>query len=261
MLTMGAVLAIACSFGWSTADVLRKRLAAGSEPLDLSIRLAGVQLVLTLSVAILVLVPVGVENWSTWRLTGGYWAYAVPGFLCTALGHVLFLKALKASDLSLTIPFLSFSPIFVMLVGVLVLNEWPSGLAFCGVLTVALGSVVLNAIGARKDNTGPADSRSQGYRKGLTLIIATAVSWSIAAALDKGAIQNSSQLTHLTLLLSATWVLLIAYRWCTPSVRSQASVSAGGGGTGGIALWVTCAVMVASLALQLAAYAYWDVAS
>ena len=163
--------------------------------MDLSIRLAGVQLVLTLSVAILVLVPVGVENWSTWRLTGGYWAYAVPGFLCTALGHVLFLKALKASDLSLTIPFLSFSPIFVMLVGVLVLNEWPSGLAFCGVLTVALGSVVLNAIGARKDNTGPADSRSQGYRKGRTLIIATAVSW--CSGRHKGAIQNISQLTHL----------------------------------------------------------------
>ena len=85
MMALGAMLAIVCSLGWASADVMRKRLVAGMAPLQLSIRLALTQLVIVVLAAICIM-PASIDGWSTWRLSG-YWAYAVPSFVCTAIGH------------------------------------------------------------------------------------------------------------------------------------------------------------------------------
>ncbi len=113
----GLILATLSGIGWALADVLRKQLTADIEPLRLSIQLALIQLVFVMVLAGAVLIPAELPGWSEFQLDRGYWMYAVPGYICTATGHFLFIKALRSSELSLTIPFLSFSPIFVMGMG------------------------------------------------------------------------------------------------------------------------------------------------
>ena len=271
MFSFGAILTILCSIGWASADVLRKKLAADRAPLALSVRLAATQLLLVLLLSPL-LHMAELEGWSAWRLEPAYWLYALPTFVCSSIGHLLFIKALRTSDLSLTIPFLSFSPIFVMLTGVLLLGERPSLLAGFGICVVVLGAVKLDKRGAqaapeRPDGASAGvrdDARDDAYRRGRLLMLGTALSWSIAAAFDKGAVTQSAPLTHLILLLAATCSLLTLFKkWLQPS-------GGAGGGTGqeqrkgqllkDRQLWLTSAVMLLSFALQLAAYTHWEVA-
>ena len=264
MFSFGAILTILCSIGWASADVLRKKLATDRAPLDLSIRLAATQLLIVLLISPFLLHMPELEGWSLWQLRSAYWLYALPTFICSSIGHLLFIKALRTSDLSLTIPFLSFSPIFVMLTGVLLLGERPSLLAGFGICIVVLGAVKLDN---RSSNATPhqrAATRESDYQRGRLLMLGTALSWSIAAAFDKGAVAQSTPLTHLILLLTATCSLLTLFKRCFhPRV-----------GTGAVAeedrlkgqflqdrqLWLTSAVMLLSFALQLAAYTQWEVA-
>ena len=258
MFVIGATLAIACSLGWASADVLRKDLPSDAQPLRLSIQLAATQLGI---IQVTILMPFEVDGWSAWFIGADYWQYAVPSFICTAIGHVLFLEALKASELSFTIPFLSFSPIFVMALAILILGEWPSVIACIGVFVVALGTIGLEGVHARRGKGPLSPDEQRSYRRGRNLMVLTAAFWSCAAALDKGALSHSSALTHLVLLLGSIWVLLMTYervfghRTSAPS-SPKTSIFQGQWQK----RWVTCAVMVISMALQLAAYRYWDVA-
>lgn len=252
IVSTGLLLTLVCGLGWVISDALRKRLANDADPLSLAVWLAGGQLLLLIIVCPVLLWVGGLGTWSEWRLASSYWWYAVPTFMCTAVGHVFFLKSLRVSDLGLTIPYLSFSPIFVMVCAVLFLDEYPTFLALVGVCTVALGAFALN----RPQSSSPgAQEMHSGARKGAVFMLITAVCWSAAAALDKGALNHSSALTHLVLLLLSTVMLLEFFRrvWPSDSVAKGAVVE-------WAPLILVCCVMTGALALQLTAYTYWDVA-
>ena len=263
MFSFGATLTILCSIGWASADVLRKKLATDRAPLDLSIRLAGTQLLLVLLISPF-LHMAELEGWSSWQLHPEYWLYALPTFVCSSIGHLLFIKALRTSDLSLTIPFLSFSPIFVMLTGVLLLGERPSLLAGFGICVVVLGAVKLDNRGSKAASHQHGVVRDDACRRGRLLILGTALSWSIAAAFDKGAVAQSTPLTHLILLLTATCSLLALFKKCLKSEVDSDEGTEKNRLRGQLLrdhqLWLTSAVMLFSFALQLAAYTHWEVA-
>lgn len=252
MLSTGILLTLVCGLCWVVSDALRKRLTSTADALSLAVWLAGGQLLLLLIVVPMLLWIGGLGTWSEWRLAPSYWLYALPTFICTAVGHVFFLKSLRISDLGLTIPYLSFSPIFVMVCAALFLQEYPTFLALVGVCVVALGAFVLNQPILSSD----AGRRSNvGARKGALFMIITALCWSAAAAFDKGALRHSSALTHLVLLLVSTVLFLEIFRrwWSTDSRQSRDVIDLGP------LIWVCC-IMTGALGLQLTAYTYWDVA-
>jgi len=58
-------------------------------------------------------------------LDRGFWGALLVSGSLNAVTAVLYMKALKASDLSLTVPMVAFSPLFLLLTSPLLLGEMP----------------------------------------------------------------------------------------------------------------------------------------
>ena len=254
-ITIGLILAVICAIIWVTADGLRKQITGQFDAVELGLCLHGLQLPL---LGALVLVPWIFPNaaWSTaftLEFRSGYWLPAIPTLLCNALANVLFLRALQLSDLSLSIPYLSLTPVFAMLSGWLVVGEIPTMLGMVGVVTIGLGALVLNP--------GPSgDGRFRPIRtllneKGSLAMLGVAGLWSIAVAFDKAAVGASSPLAHAaSLAMSGTFILEI-WRRRRPSGAFTARIR-----NGWRLLVLTTAVITAGMLVQLAAYAFIEVA-
>jgi len=105
---------------------------------------------------------------------------------------VLYVKALKISPLSLSVPFLSLTPIFLIVVPYLILGETISVPGVIGVALIAFGGYTLNIGQARKGLLAP--FFAIGKERGSLYMIAVALIYSITATLGKLAIQHSSPL-------------------------------------------------------------------
>ena len=254
--TLGVLLAFSCALVWVTADGLRKHITSQFDAVELGVCLHGLQVPF---LAVLLTVPWVLPN-SEWSATAfslefqsGYWLPAIPTLLCNAVANVLFLRALQLSDLSLSIPYLSLTPVFAMLTGWLVVGEVPTTLGLTGVMIIGFGALVLNP---GKSSTG----RFQPIQtlldeKGSLAMLGVAALWSLAVAFDKAAVHQSSPLAHaMTLAVSGT-IILEMWRRRTPSRAFIARIR-----NGWRLVAVTAAIITAGMLLQLAAYAYIEVA-
>ncbi len=102
---------------------------------------------------------------------------------------LLYMQALKVSPLSLSIPFLAFSPVFIVLTGWVILGEKVTPMGFLGILFTVVGAYVLHIKASRKGFFEPlrAIAREQGSR----LMLVVAGIYSITSVLGKRAIQHS----------------------------------------------------------------------
>ena len=105
------------------------------------------------------------------------------------LALLLYMQALRVSPLSLSIPFLAFSPVFIVLTGWLVLDEKVTLVGLIGILCTVTGAYVLHIKASRKGFLEPlrAIAREQGSR----LMLAVAGIYSLTSVLGKKAIQHS----------------------------------------------------------------------
>jgi len=109
-----------------------------------------------------------------------------------ALAAILFMKALKASDLSLTAPMVAFTPLFLLFTSPLILAEFPSFFGLIGVLLIVCGAYVLNVSKKNKGYLAPLKALLK--EKGPRLMLAVAFIWSITSNVEKIGVQNSSPL-------------------------------------------------------------------
>lgn len=119
---------------------------------------------------------------------------------------MLYIKALKISPLSLTVPFLSFTPIFLIIVPYLIIGESISFPGVAGVFMIALGGYTLNITEARKGFLAPL--RAIGRERGSLFMIGVALIYSITATLGKLGIQHSSPLFFGILYYSALAIVI-----------------------------------------------------
>ncbi len=105
------------------------------------------------------------------------------------LALLLYMRAIKASPLSLTIPFLAFTPVFIVLTGWFVLGESVSVTGFAGILLTVSGSYVLH-LNLRKEGL-LAPFKAVLREKGSALMLCVAVIYSLTSVLGKRAIQHS----------------------------------------------------------------------
>lgn len=103
---------------------------------------------------------------------------------------LLYTHALRQSPLSLTIPFLALTPVFLIVTSSLILGERPDASGLAGILMIAAGAYLLNLHTRREGWLEPfrAILREKGSRK----MIAVAFLYSITANLGKVAILHSS---------------------------------------------------------------------
>lgn len=168
------------------------------------------------------------------------------------LAFWLYIKALRLSPLGLTIPFLAFTPVFLIGVSYLVVGEAVTSRGMAGIALVAAGSYVLNLGRAGEGLLGPL--RAITREKGSLLMLLVAFIYSITSSLGKLAINHSSALFFGALYFLVFAVLYTPF--ALPGLR-RASLTRSGLATM-ILVGVLNAAMVVThvLAISLAKVAY-----
>ena len=106
------------------------------------------------------------------------------------VGWILYMRALSVSEMSLTVPMISFSPLFLLVLAPLFLGEIPSAIGIFGVSLIVAGTYILGASKASFGFLGP--FRALLHERGPRLMLMAAVAFSFAAILDKAGISRSS---------------------------------------------------------------------
>jgi drug/metabolite transporter (DMT)-like permease len=120
-----------------------------------------------------------------------WWAFllSIP---INIVAYILYLYAIKLSPLSLTVPFLAFTPAFMILTGFLVLNEKINIWGGLGVGFIVLGSYILNFKEIRYGLLKPFTALL--HEKGSWMMLIVALVFSFAAVIGKKAMLHSSPL-------------------------------------------------------------------
>lgn len=119
-----------------------------------------------------------------------FWlALLVSGFL-NGIAYILYLRAIKISDLSIVAPITTFSPLFLLITSPLIVGEFPQLLGIIGVLLIVLGSYLLNLKQKQQGYLAPFRAIITDHGSRLSLLVAFI--WSISANFDQVGVQNSS---------------------------------------------------------------------
>jgi uncharacterized membrane protein len=119
-----------------------------------------------------------------------YWVALLVGGILNVATSVLYMKAIEHSDLSITVPMVTLTPMFLLLTSPILIGEVPSFMGVIGVLLIVVGSYTLNISDAKKGFWKPLKSLVSD--KGPRYMMAVAFIWSISSNFDKIGIQASS---------------------------------------------------------------------
>lgn len=123
-------------------------------------------------------------------LDGVFVAYVLLSLPVNGLGWMLHMRAIRISPLSLTLPYLAFTPVFIFFTGFLVLGEVPNGWGVVGVCIIVAGSYVLNIDPSVFSPLAPL--KAFGREKGSQVMLLTALIYSLGSVAGKKAILHSS---------------------------------------------------------------------
>jgi drug/metabolite transporter (DMT)-like permease len=205
-------LALLCAFSLATSDALAKRaLQRHNEYVVLWLRLL---LASPILLATLFFIPIPKPAPEFYRAM----FTALP---LEAVASILYIRALKVSPLSLTLPLLALTPVFLLVVPFLLLGEHISAAGAGGVLLISAGTYFLNPGTAKKGLLEPfrAIMREQGAR----YMLGVALIYSVTTTLGKQAVTSSSPLLFAALYIPALTLVLtpVALRQGKSEIRGM----------------------------------------
>ncbi len=180
-----------------------------------------------------------------------YSIYLLVDVLLVSIANVLYFKALQVSPLSLCIPFLAFTPIFLIPTGFVMLGELPPAAKLLGVALVVIGSV---SIHRRLFAVGwSAPFKAVVQEKGSRYMLIVAFIFSITNPLEKKLVLISGVYTQ----AFAFGIGLCLFFFILTLARREKFGTA----LRGNVLWISAAGVMdgVSLLLQFASYHYIDV--
>lgn len=198
---LGLALALGSTCAWSGLDVVRKRLAGELGPATILLGFTAAQVPIHVSATALTGFPDVGPTFLPWT--------ALAAAL-TLTANILFVRAVRVSPLSLTVPYLSFSPVLTLLFGVIVVDQVPGPWGVVGVVSVAGGALLLNA-------------GDEGWLRGVLrepgsrLMLGVAACFSLSSTIDRVAILQSSESLYAATLTAMIAGVLV----CMPSVRRE----------------------------------------
>ena len=119
-----------------------------------------------------------------------FWLATLSALPLEIAALILYTKALKVSPISLTMPFLALTPLFLIIMAYIIVGEKVSIYGGAGIMLVALGSYTLNFHKIKYALLEPVKAIFR--EKGSVMIIFVALIFSITASLGKVAIEHSS---------------------------------------------------------------------
>jgi len=170
------------AFSWATADVFTKRITkADDNILMLSRFLFASPFVLLL----LFFIPIP-------KLEISFWLVLLLTIPFEILAWVLYIKSIRTTPLSLVLPFLSLTPVFLVFTSFFILGELPTIIGLFGILVIVAGAYFIHFKDLKKGILEP--FKSIFKEKGVVYMIIVAFLFSITANLTKILVQKSSPL-------------------------------------------------------------------
>ncbi len=183
---MAIVICMISGIFWAFFDLSRKITLKKISPFTLLIIFSFVQL-------IIFSIWINFENYQI-----NFVPYIFPGLLLIVISIIsafLFLKALSISELGLSIPLLSFSPLFSTILSSIILDENLQKLQYFGIGLIIFGTIILYS----RSFSIPDIFKSLTYivkNKGARYMILVSLIWSLTPILDKICFKYSSMNIH-----------------------------------------------------------------
>lgn len=183
---MAIVICMISGIFWAFFDLSRKITLKKISPSTLLIIFSFVQL-------IIFSIWINFENYQI-----NFVPYIFPGLLLIVISIIsafLFLKALSISELGLSIPLLSFSPLFSTILSSIILDENLRKLQYFGIGLIIFGTIILYS----RSFSIPDIFKSLTYivkNKGARYMILVSLIWSLTPILDKICFKYSSMNIH-----------------------------------------------------------------
>ena len=175
-------LTLFSAFSLATADALTKRYLSHYPAGELVLVRFGVTAVLLLPLLVM-------QPWPA--MPAPFWGWVAALLPFEILAMWLYMKAIRRSPLSLTLPYLAFTPVFNTITGYVLLGETVTLQGFSGIALVVCGAWLLNAEamngGARRDVLAP--FRAITSEPGSRLMLIGAALYSLTSVMGKGALQ------------------------------------------------------------------------
>jgi drug/metabolite transporter (DMT)-like permease len=178
---MWIIYSLLTAVSLATSDALTKRALASRD--EYFIAWARILFALPLLLASLCFVEIPYLDRTFWLAT----LCALP---LEIVAIILYTRALKVSPITLTMPFLALTPMFLIITSYLILGEQVSVYGGGGIAIMAIGGYMLNFHKMKHSLIEPIKSIFR--EKGSVLIIIVAFIFSITASLGKLAIEHSS---------------------------------------------------------------------
>lgn len=180
-----------------------------------------------------------------------YFIYLSIDILLVSLANILYFRALQVSPLSLCIPFLAFTPIFLIPTGFVMLRELPPAVKLLGVVLVFVGSVLMHRRLFAVSWTAPVKAIVK--ERGSLYMLTVALIFSITNPLEKKLVLISDVYTQ----AFAFGIGLCVFFFVLTLARRESFQAA----LRGNVVWVSAAGAMdgISLLLQFASYHYIDV--
>lgn len=195
-------LSLLTAFFSATEAVVLKRFFGDLEPLEMGCAILIYSLPLFgLALVFLELPHLGSEFWITL-------AVLLP---VNMLGFGFHMWSINVSPLSLTMPYLSFTPIFTMGVGFVLLGEKPGPWGAVGILTIVAGSWLLNMDGTWRSMSHPI--RAVLKERGSKFMFVAAAAYGLGSVLGKKLVIHSDPLSAAMVfffIFNLTTVLCVA---------------------------------------------------
>lgn len=122
-----------------------------------------------------------------------WWAILLSGGINLIVTPV-YMRAIQLDDLSLVMPMITFTPLFLLLTSPVIVGEFPSWPGLIGMMLIVLGAYWLNIGELSRGWFQPL--KALFARKGPRLMLLVAFLWSISANFDKIGMQASSPLVY-----------------------------------------------------------------
>lgn len=178
-------LALFSAFFLASADAVTKRYLSHYRPGEIVLVRFGVT-------GLLLLPLLFTQPWP--ELTVAFWMRMAALLPLEILAMWLYMKAISRSPLSLTLPFLAFTPVFTTVTGYILLGETITLTGFAGILLVVGGSWLLNLDTTLNKGTMGlfAPFRAILLEDGSRLMVYVAALYSLTSVLGKAMLQSVS---------------------------------------------------------------------
>ncbi len=178
---MWIIYSLLTALSLATSDALTKRALSTRDEYFV----AWARLVFALPVLVISMVFIEIP-----LLDRTFWLATICALPLEITAIILYTRALKISPLSLTMPFLAFTPLFLIGISYIILGEKVSVRGSAGILLVAAGSYILHIHTISRHFLEPI--KAVFREKGSVLMIIVSFIFSLTSSLGKVAIEHSS---------------------------------------------------------------------